>query len=252
MLKSGLVSITFRNKTVYEIAALCQKANLSCVEWGGDVHVPPKGGKAKEALSITKDHGLFVSSYGSYFKLGEGKDQFLYNLEEAAELTAPVIRIWAGKKGSGRVEADERKRLTDELMLVSELSHNAGVRTALEYHPNTLTDDRKSVKQLLCETAGESYSPHFYWQPRWDWTKDETLSAIGDIQTRLSHAHVFCWTHAENEIKRNALSEGESLLTEALDIKKDGCALIEFVKGDLDESLLSDAETLNRWILRRG
>lgn len=250
-MKSGLVSITFRNKTVCEIAALCEKANLSCVEWGGDVHVPPKGGKAREALKITTDHGLFVSSYGSYFRLGQGRDQFLYNLDEASEMNAPVIRIWAGTKASDLVQTDERKYLTDELMMVSEISYKAGIRTTLEYHPNTLTDDRKSVLALLKETSGEDFSPMFYWQPRWDWNEEESFSALMDVKERLSHIHVFSWTHTENAIIRNPIANGERLLNKALNVKKEGCALIEFVKDDLDENLLRDAKTLNNWISGR-
>lgn len=248
MLKSGLVSITFRKKTNLEICALCQRANLSAVEWGGDVHVPPKGKKAKETLHLTKEHGLQVSSYGSYFRLGQGADAFMQNLEEAVNLTAPVIRIWAGTRGSREYQTDERKLLTDELMMLSEKAFDANVRVALEYHPNTLTDDRESVKQLLNETEGEAYSPLFYWQPRWDWNAEDTISALSDLGDRLSHAHVFAWEHTEDGILRKPIAEGEKLLTRALSIKKDGCALIEFVKDDADEMLLKDAATLNKWI----
>lgn len=248
MLRSGLVSITFRKKTPLEICALCQKANLSCVEWGGDVHVPPKGNKAKETLHLTKEHGLLVSSYGSYFRLGQGADAFMYNLEEAVNLTAPVIRIWAGTAGSREYRPEERKALTEELMMVSEKAYDANVRVALEYHPNTLTDDRESVKQLMKETEGEAYSPLFYWQPRWDWNEEETICALSDLDSRLSHAHVFAWEHTQDGILRKPIEAGESLIKRALSIKKDGCALIEFVKDDADEMLIKDAETLNKWI----
>ncbi|MBR3928768.1 MAG: TIM barrel protein [Clostridia bacterium] len=252
MLKSGLVSITFRNKTPLEICALSQRAKLSAIEWGGDVHVPPKGNKAKETLHLTHEHGLTVSSYGSYFRLGQGLDAFMYNLEEAIKLTAPVIRIWAGTLGSAEYREDERRAITDEMMIVSEKAYEAGVSVALEYHPNTLTDDRQSVKRLLKETAGEKYSPLFYWQPRWDWDKEETLAALSDLGERLSHAHVFAWTHTQNGIIRNPISEGEDLLARALSVKKEGFALIEFVKDDSDEMLLMDSATINKWINGRG
>ena len=248
MLKSGLVSITFRNKTVREICRLCRAANLSAVEWGGDVHVPPKGNKAKETLCLTQDNGLIVSSYGSYFRLSQGMDAFMYNLEEAVNLTAPVIRIWAGAKGSGAYGENERYLITDELMRVSERALGAGIRVALEYHPNTLTDDRESVKKLMKDTEGEKYSPLFYWQPRWDWDAQETIGALSDLNERLSHAHVFAWEHRENEILRKPIKDGETLIRRALSIKKDGFALIEFVKDDSDEMLLKDAQTLNQWI----
>lgn len=252
MLKSGLVSITFRKKSVREVCALCQRANLSAVEWGGDIHVPPKGGKAKETLLLTKDHGLEVCSYGSYFKVGQSMDDFMYNLEEAVCLSSPIIRVWAGEKASRDYTEEERKFLTDELMKISEKAYDAGVRVTLEYHPNTLTDDRNSAKRLLRDTQGEAYSPLFYWQPRWDWSEEETLSALLDLEGRLSHAHVFTWQHTETEILRKPISEGANLLLRALSIKKEGYALIEFVIGDADECLLKDAETLNNWIQGRS
>lgn len=248
MLKSGLVSITFRNKSVSEICKLAQKAKLSGIEWGGDIHVPPKGNKAIETVRITRDCGIEIPSYGSYFHLGSGMDEFMYSLEQACLLTAPVMRIWAGRKGSAQTLEEERKRLTEELMTVSQKAMQSGVRIALEYHPNTLTDDRESVKRLMTDTQGEMWSPLFYWQPRWDWDGEETLAALSDLHARLSHAHVFSWTHTENGIIRNPISEGEAILKRALSIKKDGWALIEFVLNDSDEMLLRDAETLNRWI----
>lgn len=252
MLKSGLVSITFRNKNALEICALCQKANLCAVEWGGDIHVPPKGNKARETGRLTREHGLTVCSYGSYFRLSQGLDAFMYNLDEAINLASPVIRIWAGTKGSGKTTEDERKFLTEELMKVCEKAHQAGVSVALEYHPDTLTDERKSVKRLMRDTAGEAFSPLMYWQPRWDWEREETLSALWDLGDRLSNAHVFTWEHTKDKIVRKPLSDGKTLLTRALSMKKDGYALIEFVKDNSDEMLINDARTLNEWIRGRG
>ena len=98
------------------------------------------------------------------------------------------------------------------------------------------------------ETEGEAYSPMFYWQPRWDWGEEESLKALEDVQSRLSHVHIFKWVHTPTDIIRKPLEEGASLIKRALDVKKDGYMLIEFVKDDMDEMLLKDAETLNRLI----
>ncbi len=40
MIKSGLVSITFRQLTCEQIVDLVSKAKLDAIEWGGDIHVP--------------------------------------------------------------------------------------------------------------------------------------------------------------------------------------------------------------------
>ena len=37
---TGLVSVTFRDKTPAEIVSEVKKAGLDAIEWGGDVHVP--------------------------------------------------------------------------------------------------------------------------------------------------------------------------------------------------------------------
>ena len=38
----GLTSVTFRGLSPAEILRLACRAGLQCVEWGGDVHVPPE------------------------------------------------------------------------------------------------------------------------------------------------------------------------------------------------------------------
>ena len=84
-MKSGLVSVSFRQKTPLEICALCRKANLSAVEWGGDVHCPPEA-DAAAIRAMTLDHGLEVSSYGSYYRVGQSLDAFKANLETAVKM----------------------------------------------------------------------------------------------------------------------------------------------------------------------
>ncbi|MBQ3080554.1 MAG: TIM barrel protein [Clostridia bacterium] len=244
----GLVSITFRNKTPGEICSLMERAKLRAVEWGGDVHVPPKGGKANEVKKMSADSGIEICSYGSYFRLGDGVDAYRYALDEALSLGAPVIRIWAGRKGSALLTDEERGKIVDELLKVSEISERSGVQTTLEYHGGTLTDDRNSVKRLIKETESAVCKPEFYWQPRWDWTEEERLSALSDVSNRLSHIHVFTWRHDGSEITRLPLSEGEGMWKKVIQERTEGCYLIEFVKGDADESLLSDALTLNGWL----
>ena len=50
--KTGLVSVTFRQKSVEEIAALTAEAGLSGVEWGGDVHGLPGDREAARRAAV--------------------------------------------------------------------------------------------------------------------------------------------------------------------------------------------------------
>ena len=38
--RTGLVSVTFRQLPADEVVAVAAKAGLAAIEWGGDVHVP--------------------------------------------------------------------------------------------------------------------------------------------------------------------------------------------------------------------
>ena len=51
-MKTGLVSISFRKKSIKEIIKASKECGLDCIEWGGDVHVPM--GKIKLARDVSR------------------------------------------------------------------------------------------------------------------------------------------------------------------------------------------------------
>src|SRR5690554_2417803 len=111
MLHGGLVSITFRQLSPREIVSLVKKSGLEGIEWGGDVHVPHGNlSVARDVAIMTEEEGLSVAAYGSYYRVGcEGQDDvpnFEEVLETALELKAPLIRVWAGNKGSHEADGN--------------------------------------------------------------------------------------------------------------------------------------------------
>ncbi len=78
MLKLGLTSVTFRNKSAEEVVEYCKMCGLSAIEWGSDVHVKPGDLKQAETVrKITENSGITACSYGSYYRLGAtGIDEF--------------------------------------------------------------------------------------------------------------------------------------------------------------------------------
>ena len=66
MIRTGVVSVTFRGLAPQAIADLTVRAGLDAIEWGGDVHVPPSGPANAAAVgALTRGCGLTVASYGS-------------------------------------------------------------------------------------------------------------------------------------------------------------------------------------------
>lgn len=245
-MKSSLTSITFRKKSIEEIVALAQVAGLDAIEWGGDVHVAPGDQEAaQKALRLTRENGMEISAYGSYYRCKPEED-FTPVLESALRLETPVIRVWAGAgfAFSKDCPADDRLRFTEKLADNVRQAKEAGCIVATEYHGNTLTDTLASTQQLL----GDIPDLYTYWQPR---TRPplpvtENLSDIETLGKRIVNVHIFYWDDEciRHPIKDNAdnILQYLSAAERCTDAKY---AAIEFVKDEQDAQLLEDARVLN-------
>lgn len=248
MIYPGLVSITFRELSPAEIIGLAVKAGIKGIEWGGDVHVPHGDIKtAKEVLKMTKEANLTVAAYGSYYRIGCEQEKglkFEQVLESAIELESPVIRVWAGDRGSA--DADEKwwSRVIDESRRIGDLSAEHNIKIAYEYHKNTLTDSIDSVERLLKQV--NHHNIECYWQPLNELDKNQKVKGLKKLIPYLSNIHVFHW----DSNYRYTLEEGMKDWTTYLDIIKEAkgnhYAMLEYVKDNTLEQFLKDADTLKR------
>lgn len=250
-MRPGLVSVTFRQLGVAEVARLAGEAGLACIEWGGDIHVPHGDlAAAKEAARITGDHGLAVSAYGSYLRLGaEDAPSSESVVETAVALGAPVIRVWAGKKGSAECSTTERTRIVRAALDLAELAQRAGLIVAYEFHNNTLTDTTESAAQLLVETDHPAIRT--LWQPPLPLSEEDRLGSLRSILSRLSNVHAFCWRLPRD---RRPLEEGTEAWGSYLEVIRSAGlhpdVLLEFVPGDDPAVLSREAATLRSWLLQ--
>lgn len=144
MIRGGLTSVTFRQLSPLEVIKLVERSPLTYIEWGGDVHVPHGDIKlAEQIYQMTVDGGLKISSYGSYYFVGESEPtglSFQKVLDTAIALKAPVIRIWAGRKGSMETDEFYRNMVIEDSLLIADMAASEGIQLAYEYHAGTLTD----------------------------------------------------------------------------------------------------------------
>lgn len=245
MLYSGLCSITFRQLTIDEVIALCQKAQIDGIEWGGDIHVPP--GDIETAKSVrekTAAAGLKVCSYGSYYRCDDQSGPLSEVLESADTLGAPIIRVWAGRKGSADADTADREEVAEHLRRAVIAARELDITIALEYHGGTLTDTQESAHQLLEEVGLPELT--LFWQPR---TGREFTSDLVELEAalpRLSNVHCFHWGASFQE--RYPLLDGTKKWQAYLDLirRLDGerYVILEFVKDDSPEQFLEDAKVL--------
>ena len=259
MIHPGLCSITFRELSQRQIVDLVAEAGLAGIEWGGDIHCPHGDtGSAAQAGAMTRDAGLAVSSYGSYYRAGrpvEGKDTppFGAALASAVAMEAPLIRIWAGGHGSDAAEASEahRAEVADDTRRIADLAASVGVRIAFEYHAGSLTDTLESALRLLAAIDRDNVG--CYWQPPFGAAKSDNLTAIEALADKLANVHVFCWQTAPGDkIDHRPLAEGQGDWTdyfaEIAAVPGDRWALLEFVRDGSEDHYRRDAATLRKWL----
>lgn len=239
----GLVSVTYRKLSHADVIARAVEAGLSCIEWGSDIHVPQTNlANARLVGEMTREAGLTVSSYGSYYRLGAGQD-FAPYLEAARALHTPVIRIWAGTRGSEQTDDATRAAWAAEAKSVCRMAAEAGITIAFEYHHGTLTDTADSAAALM--RAVDQENCRLYWQPEFAKPRELLLSDLDKVAPWVDLCHVFYWNPDHS---RRPLADGGAIWREFLahipgwKVKP---LLLEFVPGDDPDLLAREASALS-------
>ena len=249
MIHAGLVSVSFRKLQPKEIVALARRSGLTGIEWGGDIHVPHgEVHTAQRVRRLTEEAGLEVAAYGSYYRTGvHDGATFESIVETARSLGAPVIRVWAGDKGSAGADESYREQVAADSQRIATLAAQAGIAVAYEWHGGTLTDTKESAAALLA--AVKHANVRCYWQPVRDLSVQDNLAGLDVALPRLRNVHVFHWLPGG---ERRPLAEGEAAwmqyLRKIAAAAGDRYAMLEFVKDDSAEQCVQDAKTLNWWL----
>lgn len=253
IMKTGIVSITFRKLSPERIVALCQEAGAEAIEWGGDIHVPHGDIAAANKVSeLTVSSGLEVAAYGSYYRSVNSENEglkFESVLATAEALGSKRIRVWAGACQSKGADADYRKAVADNLREISAKAEQSGIRICLEYHTGTLTDTSDSAVALM--EAIDHPNCYSLWQPTFSFTKEEKIASLHAILPWLDYLHIYAWTFDREEIARHPLHTGTADWREYLDIakaKQPPFGLLEFVSGERPEQFVEDIATLKSWL----
>ncbi|MEG2435104.1 MAG: TIM barrel protein [Ruthenibacterium sp.] len=243
----GLTSVTFRTLSAEDTIALAVKAGLTAIEWGGDVHCPPKNIEAARNIArLTREAGLAVSSYGSYYTLGEAEQAYTYDdvLDTAEALGAGIVRIWAGHLPSAKVCDAQFARLVSEAKRLADLSQRRGIIMAFEYHGNSLTDSAENACRLM--RAIHHPFCRLYWQANFERSVEENLRDIDIVRNDVVCAHVFAWKSNTEQLPLLEKEREWNAFYRRLEKGAEIPYLIEFVKDGAPEQFLSDCTALKK------
>lgn len=244
--RPGLVSVSFRKNTPEEILSAMQRAGLSLIEWGSDVHAPCRDTAAlKKLAALQRAYGIRCSSYGTYFRLGQTPlEELPRYIEAAGVLGTGVLRLWCGTESGAAMSPAERETLFTACRRAAELAEKAGdVLLCMECHQKTFTE-RPEDAVLLMKTVG---SPRFrmYWQPFQWLTLDENLRVAGAVSPYTEHLHVFQWKGDRRFPLRDGIEEWKSYLRF---FPPPRTLLLEFMPDDCLDSLPEEAGALKKII----
>lgn len=249
----GLVSITFCQLVPREIVALGAEAQMAGIEWSGDVHVPHGDlARAREIGRITRDAGLAVAAYGSYYKVGKSENEglaFTSVLETALALGAPLIRVWAGNTGPVQTDAVTRQRIVADSQRIAMLAAAAQVAVAYEFHGGTLTETAASALDLLRTVRHPNLTT--LWQTPLGLDDAACAASLRQLLPEVRNLHVFHWSAADFADRR-PLADGaarwRTLFGMLGETGREHYALLEYVANDDQWNFRCDAQTLRELV----
>ena len=228
-MKTGLVSISFRKKSVKELIKAAKESGLEYIEWGGDVHVPMGNIKwARKVRRMMHGAGLKVASYGSYFGILYHCDErfplpFKKVLKTAKALGAKTVRVWLGwpkcgcKKGKCVYICE--KHYCKNVTLTKALCNEAkkyGLTLSIECHFATLSDDYHDTLRFL--EAVDCDNLKLYWQPNHAKSFEYNLEALKALRPYITNVHVFNW---DENAQKYPLIEGRAQWDEYFKVLND-------------------------------
>ena len=238
----GLVSISFRSHTPEEILAAMKVAGLTHIEWGSDVHAPPNDReRLHELVALGEAYGVTVSSYGTYFRIGETPLSELPTYISAAKaLGTDVLRLWCGDKSGADMTEAEREALLSECRAAARIAEEAGVILCMECHRATFTE--RTEDSLLLMKAVKSPAFRMYYQPHQWKSIGENRKMAELLAPYVNVLHVFQWKGSE----RFSLRDGVDEWREYLSCFDGQPLLLEFMPDDQLETLYTEASALRK------
>ena len=245
MNRTGIVSISFRDKTPEEIICAAIASGLDSVEWGGDVHVP-HGNKetAKRVRDLTESAGLAMPEYGSYYIIGTPeKVSFSDVLLSADTLGCEAIRVWPGMNcPSDSITNEQYRAFVEDARRICDEGKDHKI--CLECHPKSLTDEYHTAIQLIKDIDRENLL--MFWQPNQFKPPSYNFDSLHALLPFIYSAHVFSWerdAHYPLEKGKDAWSEYINILS-----SREINYMLEFMHDNKIESLPEAARTLKGWL----
>ncbi len=240
MIRTGLVSVSFRSNTPEEIISAVKGARLDAIEWGGDVHVPHGDTvTAHKTGKLCEENGISVPEYGSYYRIASPDSPPFEDVAATARaLGAGIVRVWAGSKSSDRFTGAEYSAAVNDARRICALAGD--ITVCLECHHGTLTDEYHTALGFIYDAGMPNLK--MFWQPNQYRSFGYNVDSLIAMRDLVTSVHVFAWRRDA----RFPLAELADEWREYAGILsgKDVSYMLEFMPDNDIRTLPREAETL--------
>ncbi len=251
----GLCSICFHESPLVEVLDLAKKTGFDGVEiWGEEPHTlyPFDKKKIENISQMVKERGLSISMFGSYISpsMKNFKEKAKESLKITHTLGAPLMRVWAGNKGSKEADKENWKVCIEGFKWLSQEAKKYNITLAIEMHEGTLADLGKSALNLIEKVGEDNLKANF--QVNFTLQKDDPMERLKLVSPYIVNCHLQNFKNFQKDknsfTERSLLKEGIVNYKEIISFLKGkdfkGYLEVEFEKDPKEENLKKDYEFL--------
>lgn len=245
VLKIGVASVTFRNKTVPQVVEIARKAGVGFIEWGADVHVKSIA-DAKTAKALCDENKIAISSYGSYYRTGSGCESEWENVcRIASELGASSVRIWLGSKNSEDFTAEEYAALAEEMKFLCGKAKEYNLLVCPECHDYTFNNSTDSFLRLMNDVGCDNFRTYFQSRYR---RFDYDIDRIERTFPFVENFHVsYRDLKREQRFRKKDKNYLDKLLRKFISMDFGGIVIVEFTQGSKERNFIKDVNKLRAY-----
>ena len=236
--KTGLASVTFRNKSVPEVVEIAKKAGVEYIEWGADVHVKTFE-DALFAKKLCEENNIKICSYGSYYTVG-CRDVEHWNriCENANALGASSVRVWLGNKNSEETDKEGYSLILDDLISICAVAKKYNLIVCPECHDNTYNNNTDAFLKIRNDLDADNFKTYF--QSRY-FRFDYDIDRIERTFDFIENVHVsYRDLVKEQRFRKKDKKYLDKLVRKFGEMNFDGVILIEFTKGSKVRNFIKD------------
>lgn len=161
-MRIGFTSTSFRQiKNLEKIVKIASASGADCIEWGGDVHIKDSE-TAEYAKELCENDGIYISSYGSYYRVGSrNTHEWRRICEIAHNLGADSIRVWLGKKNSELTDDETYAKLVLDAKDMCSAANELNLKVCCECHDNTFNNNTDAFLKIYDDVACDNFRTYF-------------------------------------------------------------------------------------------